>query len=302
MPIALSAIRDELFPGLRGVEGKYEEIPSQYDKVFEIGKSEMNIERTTEMAYLPLATVKQEGAATTFDNAAGQRFTWNLQHTAFGLGYSITREAIDDNLYKAQFDPSNLGLAFSFHQTKEIVCANILNNATTYNAAFGGDGVALCATNHPVDGSTWSNRPSPDTDLNEAALESALTSIRYFPDQRNLRIFCRGRKLLVPPQLKYVALRLLYTELRPGTANNDVNAMLQAGDLGEKFMVMDFLTSSFAWFILTDKKGLYYLQRKAFETDMTIDFLTDSLLVKAYERYGVGYFNPRSIFGSFPTA
>src|SRR4051812_6753206 len=129
MPISLSSIRDELFPGLRGVEGKYEQIPTQYDKVFELGKSEMALERTTQMAYLPLAVQKNEGAATYFDNAAGQRFTWNLQHTAFGLGYAITREAIDDNLYKAQFDPSNLGLVESFGQTKEIIHANVLNTA-----------------------------------------------------------------------------------------------------------------------------------------------------------------------------
>ena len=302
MPISLSAIRDELFPGLRGVEGKYEMIPSQYDKVFELGTSEMAIERTTQMAYLPLAVQKNEGAATTFDNAAGQRYTWNLQHTAFGLGYAITREAIDDNLYKAQFDPSNLGLAESFHQTKEIIHANILNTATTYNSLIGGDGKALCATDHPVDGSTASNRPATDLDLNEAALESSLTAIRYFPDLRNLRIFARGRKLIVPPQLKYVALRLLYTELRPGTANNDINAMLQAGDLPEKFMIMDFLTSQYAWFILTDKKGLLSLQRKAFETDMTVDFSTDNLLVKGYERYGCGYYDWRCIYGSFPTS
>ena len=147
MAVNLSAIKDLLLPGLRGVEGKYEMIPSQYDKIFTKHNSKMALERTAEMRFLGYAQLKTEGAQTSFDNGAGERFIYNQEHTEIGLGYAITRKAIDDNLYKTQFAPSNLGLVESFQQTKEIYGANILNTATTYNGAVGGDGVALIATN-----------------------------------------------------------------------------------------------------------------------------------------------------------
>ena len=157
MAVNLSAIKDLLLPGLRGVEGKYEQIPSQYDKIFTKHDSKMAFERTAEMRYLGLAQLKSEGGQTAFDNGAGERYIYNQEHSEIGLGYAITRKAIDDNLYKTQFQPSNLGLMESFHQTKEIYGASILNTANTYNTAVNGDGVALCATNHPIDGGTIAN-------------------------------------------------------------------------------------------------------------------------------------------------
>ena len=304
MAVNLSQIKDLLLPGLRGVEGKYEMIPSQYDKIFTKHDSKMALERTAEMRYLGLAQLKTEGGQTSFDSGAGERFVYNQEHTEIALGYAITRKAIDDNLYKTQFTPSNLGLVESFQQTKEIYGANILNTAQTYNSAVGGDGVALCSTAHPIDGGSVANTPTTQVDLNEATLLNAMIAIRTnFRDQANLKVFARGRKLIIPPALEPVAIRLLKTELRPGTADNDVNAiMTTAGGLPEGYMVNDFLTSAYPWFLLTNIDGLSYMERVKFETDMQVDFVTDNLLVKGYERYSFGYYNWRAIWGSFPTS
>jgi hypothetical protein len=304
MAVNLSAIKDLLLPGLRGVEGKYEQIPSQWDKIFTKHNSKMALERTAEMRFLGYAQLKTEGGQTSFDNGSGERYVYNQEHNEIGLGYAITRKAIDDNLYKTQFAPSNLGLIESFAQTKEIYGANVLNTATTYNANVGGDGKALCATDHPIDGSTVANKPTTDVDLNESTLLNAMIAIRTnFRDQAGLKIFARGRRLVVPPQLEPVAVRLTKTELRPGTADNDVNAIMStAGGLPEGYMVNDYLTSQFAWFMLTNIDGLSYMERVKFESDMQVDFVTDNLLVKGYERYSFSYYNWRSIYGSFPTS
>lgn len=303
MAVNLSSIKDLLLPGLRGIEGKYEQIPSQYDKIFTKHESKMALERTAEMRFLGLAQLKTEGGQTAFDNSAGERYIYNQEHTEIALGYAITRKAIDDNLYKSQFMPSNLGLIESFHQTKEIYGANVLNTATTYNASVGGDGKALIATDHPIDGGTIANRPTVDVDLNEASLLNGMIAIRTnFKDQAGLKIFARGRRLVVAPANEPVAIRLTKTELRPGTADNDVNAiMMTAGGLPEGYMVNDYLTSASAWFLLTNIDGLSYMERVKFESDMQVDFVTDNLLVKGYERYSFGYYNWRSIYGSFPS-
>jgi hypothetical protein len=304
MAINLSAIKDLLLPGLRGIEGKYEMIPAQADKVFTKFDSKLALERTAEMRYLGLAQLKSEGGQTSFDNNAGERYVFNQEHIELGLGYAITRKAIDDNLYKTQFHPSNLGLIESFTQSREIYGANVLNTATTYNANVGGDGVALCSAVHPIDGATYANTPTTQVDLNEATLLNAQISIRTnFRDQAGLKVFARGRKLILPPQLEPVGIRLTKTELRPGTADNDVNAILStAGGIPEGYMVMDFLTSNFAWFMLTNIAGLAFMNRIPFETDMQVDFVTDNLLTKGYQRFSYNYFNPRAIYGSFPTS
>ena len=304
MPIALSAIRDLLFPGLREVTGKYEQIEKQWSKIFDTTKSEMALERTVEARYLGFAQLKTEGAITTFDNDAGERFVYNQEHNEIALGYAITRKAIDDNLYKAQFQPSNLGLIESFAQTKEIYAANILNTGNVYNNQVNGDGVSLYNTAHPVDTGSYANRPAVDVDLNESTLLSAMISIRrQFVDQAGLKFHARARKLVIPPELEPIAIRLLQTELRPGTADNDVNAIRStSGGLPEGYLVFDYLTSPFAWFLLTNVKGLIYMERIPYETDMQVEVTTDNLLVKGYERYSFGYFNPRSTYGTFPTS
>jgi hypothetical protein len=304
MPVALSAIANLLFPGLREVTGKYQQIPRQYDKIFDYMKSDMALERTEEMRYLGFAQIKTEGAPTTFDNNAGQRFVYNQEHNEIALGYAITRKAIDDNLYKTQFQPSNLGLIESFNQTKEIYAINVLNTANVYQSSVVGDGVALLATNHPVDGNTYANTPTVQADLNEASLLSGMISVRRnFIDQANLKFYARARKLVIPPELEPIAIRLLETELRPGTADNDVNAIRStAGGLPEGYLVNDYLTSAYAWFLLTNVKGLNWMERMPFEMDMQVEFTTDNLLVKGYERYSFNYSNPRSIYGSTPTS
>ena len=256
------------------------------------------------MLFRSYAQLKTEGGQTAFDNNAGERYIYNQEHVEIALGYAMTRKSIDDNLYKTQFNPSNLGLIESFHQTKEIYGANVLNTATTYNSSVGGDGVALVATNHPISGGTVANRPSTDVDLNEATLLNGMIAIRTnFKDQAGLKIFARGRKLIIAPQNEPVAVRLTKTELRPGTSDNDFNAIgSTAGGLSEGYMVNDFLTSAYPWFLLTNIDGLSYMERIPFETDMQVDFTTDNLLVKGYERYSFGYYNWRSIYGSFPTS
>lgn len=304
MAVNLASIKDLLLPGLRGITGKYEQIPPRYSSLFTKFDSKMALERTAEMRYLGLAQLKNEGAQTSFDNAAGERFIYNQEHTEIALGYAITRKAIDDNLYKSQFHPSNLGLMESFSQTKEIYGANVFNTGTTYQANVGGDGVALYSTAHPIDGGTYANKPSTDVDLNEATLLNAMISVRQnFLDQAGLKMFARARKLAIPSFLEPIAIRLTKTELRPGTADNDVNAILStAGGLPEGYVVDEFFTSQFAWFLLTNIQGLNYMSRIPFETDMQVDFTTDNLLVKGYERYSFSYSNPRSTWGSFPTS
>ena len=304
MPVALAQIRDLLLPGLWGISGKYPMIERQWPKIFRQTTSNMALERRAAMRYLGLAQLKQEGGPTSFDNAAGQRYVYNAEHFEIGLGYAITRKAIDDNLYKSEFGPSNDGLMESFKETEEIYAANVLNTGTTYNASIGGDGVALFSTAHPIDGNTIGNRPSPDVGLNETSLLNALISIRStWRDNAGLKIHARGRKVIVPPQLEPIALRLFRSELRPGTANNDVNAILGMNEsLKEGFMVYDYLTSSFAWFVLTNQDGLIFFNRKPYESDMSVEFTTDNLLVKGYQRYVPTYYEWRSCYGTYPTS
>ena len=304
MAVALSQIKSELLPGLFDVRGSYDMIPRQWDKVFKTHKSNMALERSTQMRFLGLPQLKAEGGATAFDNNAGERWVFNFEHQEVALGYAITRKAIDDNVYKAQFNPTNLKLQESFAQFKEIQGANILNTATTYNAAIGGDGQALCSTAHPYDGGTWANKPTTDVDLSEGTLLQAMINIRTgFYNEAGLRILSRARRLVVPPALEPTAIRLTKTELRPGTANNDVNAILTtSGGLPEGYIVLDFLTSNYAWFLTTNVDGLVHMLRMPFEMDMQVDFVTDNLLVKGYERYSFGYNDPRAIYGSFPTS
>lgn len=302
MAISRAAARDLLLPGLVAIVGKYPQIERQWPQIFSRSNSKMALERAAEMRYAGLAQLKAEGGATVFDNAPGERFVYNIEHVALGLGIAMTREALDDNLYKDQFGPMSMGLAESFHQTEEILHANLLNNATTYNTAIVGDGVALCATNHPIDNGTYANRPSPDLGLNESAIEYALQQIRVFPDQAGLRLLARGKKLIVPIAQQFVAHRLTRADLRPGTNNNDITAFLSAGGLSDGYQVMDYLSSSLNWFVSTTIKGLVSFNRMPFELDMQVDPVTGNLMIIAYQRYGIGYINPRSIWGSFPSA
>lgn len=301
MAISLSYIKNLLLPGIMELPGMYEQIPTQYSKVFSKGTSQMAVEQSVSMRYVGLPYIKAEGQATTFDNNSGQRYVYTQEHLEIALGYALTRKSIDDNLYKTAFDPMNLGLLESFQQAKEIICANVFNTGNVYNQQIGGDGVSLINTAHPVDGGTVANQPTTDVDLNETSLYNMLILIRNFRNNANLKVFGRGRKLLVPPALEYVADRLTKTTLRPGTGDNDVNALISTGQIPEGYEVMDFFTSNFAWFVLTNIKGLIYLERIPFETTIWTDDTTDNVLVKGYERYSAGYNDWRSCAGTFPT-
>jgi hypothetical protein len=264
----------------------------------------MAVERSTQMAFVALPYLKDEGAATQFDNNSGERFTWAFVHLEVALGYAITRKAIDDLLYKQQFNPTNLKLQEAFAQFKEIQAANVLNLGQTYNASIVGDGVALFSASHPFDGGTWANTSTVPKSLNESTLLADMTNVRtQFVNERGLRILSRARRLVVPPNLEPIAIRLTKTELRPGTADNDVNAILTlSGGLPEGFIVLDFLTSNFAWFLTTNIEGLIHMLRVPYESDMWVDNITDNLLVKAYERYSFGYNDPRAAWGEFPSS
>jgi hypothetical protein len=304
MPIAVGALRNELLPGLFDVRGSYDMIPRQWDKIYKTRKSNMSVERSTQMAFLGLPFLKQEGAQTQFDNEAGERWNWNIEAFEVALGYAMTRKAIDDNLYRAQFNPTNLKMQEVFAQFKEIQAANVLNTATVTIPGLGGDGVPLASTAHPVDGATFANRFSVDLSLNEASLLQGQVNVRStFVNERNVKILARAKQLIIPVQLEPVAIRLLKTELRPGTADNDVNAILStAGGLPEGYIALDFLTSPFAWFLKTNIEGLIHILRIPFEMDMWVDNVTDNLLVKGYERYTFAYNDPRCLYCSFPTS
>lgn len=303
MSINLAAIRDLLLPGLMDVTGQYREIETQYSKVFKTHQSNMQIERTTQMRYMSIAQLKTEGGATEFDNNAGERFVYNMEPIEAGLGYAMTRKAIDDNLYQDAFMPTNLGLNKSFREFWEVEAASIFTLATVYNAALAGDGQPLLSTAHPYDNGTWANTTTVPLTLNESSLITGQKSIRQnFVDEAGLKVRARAQCLLVPVALEDVAIRLTQTQLRPGTANNDVNAILTlSGGLPKGYMVMDYFTNPLAWFLKTDIEGLIHLQRIAYELDMFCDFITDNLLVKGYERGGFFFNDPRCLWGSVPT-
>lgn len=301
MAVTAAQIAPFLLPGIRKIKGDYKQIPTQWSQVYAQGKSDMAVERTQHARYLPLPQLKQQGAPTQFDNLAGNRFTFNHVHLAIGLGYSFTREAIDDNLYKTQFDPTNLGLIKSFKQMKEILGAATFNTGNVLNPQIGGDNLPLFSTQHPVDGYLVPNTPAVQVGLNENTLNMMNNMIRRFRDYAGLLIGAQGRKLLVPVELRHVAKRLTETVLRPGTTVNDVNSIKENNDLQDGYLVMDFLTSPYAWFVLSDQGGAIYLERVPFEASMQVEFTTDNLLVKAYERYYLGYDDYRLGAGSFPT-
>jgi len=303
MAIDLAAIKNELFPGLAAVEGRYKKIETKWSRLFEKRSSKMALERRTQMAYLPLAREKGEGASTYFDDRAGERWLYSAEMKELSLGYIITRKAVEDNQYKAEFNPSNLGLQDVFAVTKEIYAANIFNTGSVFDPTIGGDQQALYSTSHPVDIGVVGNRPAADIDLNESSLLTAMTVIRNnWVDERNIKIAARAELVLVPAALEQVIVRLLRTELRPGTNDNDVNAIQHVGGGLRDYIVNEFLTSPFAWFIKTDKRGLIYYDRVPFEMDMYVDFDTDNLKVKGRERYTFSYFDWRATYGTYPTS
>jgi hypothetical protein len=301
MAITTSQIPALLLPGVRKIKGLYNEMPVQWSKIYAKGVSHMAAEKTVHMRYLPLPQLRTAGTPTVFDQGAGQRFTYNHIHVEFSLGYAFTRVALKDNLYKSSFNAANLGLARSFRQMKEIVGASTLNTGNVLNPSIGGDNLALFSTSHPVDGYLVPNTPSVQVGLNENTLILANNMIRRFRDDAGLLYGSQGKKLVVPVELRHVAKRLMETELRPGTTDNDIWTVKENDDLRDGYVVLDFLTSPYAWFVLSDAGGLIMLEREPFESSMQTDFTTDNLMVKAYERYYMGVDDWRLGVGFFPS-
>ena len=245
------------------------------------------------------APVKQEGSGVTFDDA-NEAYTARYNHETVAMAFSITEEAIEDNLYDRLGARYTRALARSMAHTKQVKAAAILNNAFTAGASAGGDGVALCDASHPLtSGGTFNNEPSTAADLNETSLEDALISIAGFVDERGLIVALRGMKLIVPRQLQFVSERLLVSNLRVGTADNDVNAIKSMGMLPEGYVVNDFLTDTDAFFIKTDApNGFKHFERMPMSTNMDPDFDTGNMRFKARERYSFGFSDPRCVFGS----
>lgn len=302
MSINIAAIRDLLLPGLMDITGQYRQIERQWSVVFKTHQSNMQIERTVQARFMPMAVLKLEGAGTTFDNNAGERYIYNMEPIEAGLGYAITRKAIDDNLYQGSFMPTNLGLNKSFSEFWEVEAAGIFNTANVYDPTIGGDGQALLSISHPYDLGVWANTTAVQMDLNEASLTTGQKSIRKnFVDEAGLKVRARAQRLCIPVDLEDVAIRLTQTELRPGTGNNDVNVVNRmSGGIPKGYSVFDYFTNARQWFLKTDIEGLIHLERVAYETDMFCDFSTDNLLVKGYERGGFFFNDPRAVWGQMP--
>jgi hypothetical protein len=287
-----------LWPGVNAWYGKaYSEYPVEYTKLFETFKSSRAFEEDVGVSSFGLAVVKPEGSPISYDSER-QAYITRYSHVVYALGFMITREIMDDDLYDVVGQRKAQGLAFSMRQTKEVVAANVYNRAFT--AAYaGGDGKELCATDHPLfAGGDWSNELSTAADLSEAALEQAHIDIAGFTNDRGLLISVRPKALIIPRQLMFEAKRITAPTGRPGTDTNDVNAMKAMG-LVPEVVVNHYLTDADAWFLRTDvPHGMKHFERRADSFDMDNDFDTENAKFKATARYSFGWTDPRGLFGS----
>lgn len=298
MAISRAQLLKELLPGLNALFGmEYARYGEEHKEIYETETSERSFEEETKLAGFGAAPVKAEGSAIAYDNAQ-EAFTARYTHETIALGFSITEEAVEDNLYDSLSARYTKALARAMAYTKQVKAASLLNTGfTTFQS---GDGVTLFSTAHPtVSGITNSNRPSVDVDLNETALEQAVIDIAAFKDERGLLIAARPRKLIVPPSLMFVATRLLETELRVATADNDINALKSNGSIPGGYAVNHYLTDNDAWFIKTDiPNGMKHFVRTAMSTAMDGDFDTGNVRYKARERYSFGVSDPLGMYAS----
>jgi hypothetical protein len=299
MAISRSQLLKELLPGLNALFGmEYERYPEEHKAIFETETSERSFEEETKLSGFGTAPVKGEGAAIAYDNTQ-EAWTARYNHETIALGFSITEEAIEDNLYDSLSARYTKALARSMANTKQVKAANILNNG--FSTSFpGGDGKPLFDTQHPlVSGGVNSNEPSTGADLNETSLEAAVIQIAAWTDERSLLIAAKPRRLVVPPSLMFVATRLLETELRTATADNDTNAIRSLGVIPEGYTVNHYLTDTDAWFLTTDvPNGLKHFVRSPLANSMDGDFDTGNVRYKARERYSFGFSDPLGMFGS----
>ena len=299
MAISRAQLLKELLPGLNALFGlEYAKYGEEAAEIFETESSDRSFEEETKLSGFGAAPVKNEGAAIAYDNAQ-EAWTARYNHETISMGFSITEEAIEDNLYDSLSARYTKALARAMAYTKQVKGAAILNNAFAAATTYG-DGQVLCSTAHPlVSGGTNSNRPTTGSDLNETSLEAAVIQIAGWTDERGLLIAAKPRKLVLPPDLQFVATRVLDSELRPNTADNDINALRTNGTIPGGYTVNHYLTDTNAWFLLTDvPNGLKHFVRTPMQTSMDADFDTGNSRYKARERYSFGVSDPLGVFGS----
>ena len=299
MAISRAQLLKELLPGLNALFGlEYAKYGEEHKEVYETETSERSFEEETKLSGFSAAPVKNEGAAIRYDNGQ-EAWTARYTHETIAQGFSLTEEAIEDNLYDSLSARYTKALARSMAYTKQVKAAAVLNNGFTAGYT-GGDGQTLFSANHPlVSGGVNSNVPSTPADLNETSLEAAVIQISLWTDERSLLIAAKPRKLIVPPGLQFVATRLLETELRVGTNDNDINALKNNGSIPEGYAINHFLTDTNAWFLTTDvPNGMKHFVRTPLQQSMDGDFDTGNVRYKSRERYSFGWSDPLGMFGS----
>jgi len=299
MAISRAQLLKELLPGLNALFGmEYARYGEEHKEIYETETSERSFEEETKLSGFSAAPVKNEGSAIAYDNAQ-EAWSTRYTHETIALGFSITEEAIEDNLYDSLSARYTKSLARAMAYTKQVKAAAVLNNG--FSSSYpGGDGVSLFNTAHPlISGGVNSNTPSTQADLNETSLEAAVIQIAAWTDERGLLIAAKPKKLIVPPALMFTAKRLLDTELRVSTADNDINALKQMGAIPEGYTVNHFLTDTNGWFLTTDvPNGLKHFVRTPLQNSMDGDFDTGNVRYKARERYSFGWSDPLGMFGS----
>jgi len=299
MAISRAQLLKELLPGLNALFGlEYARYGEEHKEIYETESSERSFEEETKLSGFSAAPVKNEGSSVRYDNAQ-EAWTARYNHETIALGFSLTEEAVEDNLYDSLSARYTKALARGMAYTKQVKAANVLNNG--FNSGYvGGDGVSLFSTSHPlISGGTNSNTPATAADLNETSLENAVIQIAAWTDERGLLIAAKPRKLIVPPALMFVATRLLETELRVSTADNDINALKNNGSIPEGYAINHFLTDTNAWFLTTDvPNGMKHFERTPLATSMDGDFDTGNVRYKARERYSFGWSDPLGMYGS----
>jgi hypothetical protein len=299
MAISRAQLLKELLPGLNALFGlEYKRYGEEHKEIYEVEASDRSFEEETKLSGFNAAPVKPEGSAIQYDNAQ-EAWTARYNHETIAMGFSITEEAMEDNLYDSLSARYTKALARAMAYTKQVKAAAILNNGFNAGVVYG-DGQPLFSTAHPlVSGGTNSNRPATGADLNETSLEAAVIQIAGWTDERNLLIAARPRKLIVPPALQFVATRLLETNLRVGTNDNDINALKNNGSIPEGYTINHWLTDTNAWFLTTDvPNGLKHFVRVPMATSMDADFDTGNARYKARERYSFGCSDPLGAWGS----
>ena len=299
MAISRAQLLKELLPGLNALFGlEYAKYGEEHKEIYETETSERSFEEETKLSGFSAAPVKNEGSAIAYDNAQ-EAWTARYNHETIAMGFSITEEAVEDNLYDSLSARYTKALARGMAYTKQVKAAYVLNNAFTGGPTYG-DGVVLCSTAHPlISGGTNSNRPTTGADLNETSLENAVIQIAAWTDERGLLIAAKPKKLIIPPALQFVATRLLETSLRVGTTDNDINALKSNGSIPEGYCINHFLTDTSGWYLTTDvPNGLKHFVRSPLANSMDGDFDTGNVRYKSRERYSFGWSDPLGVFGS----